>query len=67
MFAVGFIVVPLALVLEVAVQPPVWLHLLLWLPLTTVLTLAFLRPFKGVLIALQFHNNAEEARLDDGE
>jgi len=67
MFVVGFIVVPLALVLEVAVQPPVWLHLLLWMPLTTVLTLALLRPFKGVLIALQFHNRAEEARLDDGE
>jgi len=67
MFIVGFIVVPLALVLEVAAQPPMWLHLLLWLPLASVLTLALLRPFKGVLIALQFHNKAEEARLDSEE
>ena len=65
MFVVGFIVVPLALVLEVAVRPPIWLHLLLWLPLALLLTLLLLRPFKGVMIALQFHHRAEEARLDD--
>ncbi len=66
MFIVGFIVVPLALALEVAVRPPVWLHMLLWLPLATILTLLLLRPFKAVLIALQFHHKAEEARLEDG-
>jgi uncharacterized protein (DUF983 family) len=67
MFVVGFIVVPLALVLEVAARPPVWLHLLLWIPLAIVLTLALLRPFKGVLIALQLHHKAEEARLEDDD
>lgn len=66
MFVVGFIVVPLALALELAVRPPIWLHLLLWLPLVVILTLALLRPFKGVLIVLQFHHKAEEARLEDG-
>jgi uncharacterized protein (DUF983 family) len=64
MFVVGFIVVPLALVLEVAARPPVWLHLVLWIPLAIVLTLALLRPFKGVLITLQLHHKAEEARLE---
>ncbi|MGD2132320.1 MAG: DUF983 domain-containing protein [Maricaulaceae bacterium] len=67
MFVVGFIVVPLALVLEVALSPPIWLHLLLWIPLATVLTLMLLRPFKGVMITLQFHNKAEEARFEDDE
>lgn len=67
MFVVGFIVVPLALVLELAARPPVWLHLLLWLPLSIVLTLLLLRPFKGVLITLQFHHKAEEARLEDDQ
>jgi uncharacterized protein (DUF983 family) len=65
MFVVGFIVVPLALVLEVALQPPVWVHFLLWIPIATALTLLLLRPFKGVMLALQFHHKAEEARLDD--
>lgn len=66
MFIVGFIVVPLALALEVAVRPPVWVHMLLWLPLATILTLILLRPFKGVLIVLQFHHKAEEAKLENG-
>lgn len=65
MFVVGFIVVPLALLLEVAARPPVWLHLVLWIPLIILLTLLLLRPFKGVLLALQFHHKAEEARLED--
>ncbi len=67
MFIVGFIVVPLALFLEVAARPPVWLHLILWLPLSLILTLLLLRPFKGVLITLQFHNKAEEGRLEDDD
>ncbi len=67
MFVVGFIVVPLALVLEVALSPPIWLHLLVWLPLAVLLSLLLLRPFKGVLIALQFHHKAEEARLDEDD
>jgi uncharacterized protein (DUF983 family) len=45
---VGAIVVSLALITEVRYGPPVWLHLLLWLPLTMVLVLALMRPFKAV-------------------
>ena len=48
------IVVTLALLVEISYSPPVWLHLLLWLPLTMVLVLALMRPFKSVLIALQY-------------
>jgi len=61
---VGMITCFAALFTEFAYHPPVWLHLVLWLPLGTILTLALLRPFKGVLIALQFHNKASEARND---
>ena len=60
---VGAIVVTLALLSEVAWQPPVWLHLLLWLPLTLVLVLALMRPFKATLIALQYKHR----RHDFGE
>jgi uncharacterized protein (DUF983 family) len=62
---VGFLVAFAALFTEMAYHPPVWLHLAIWLPLAVVLCLALLRPFKGVLIALQFHNRAAEARSDD--
>jgi uncharacterized protein (DUF983 family) len=50
---------------ELTFHPPVWLELLIWLPLITALTLAALRPFKALLIALQFRNHAAEARNDD--
>ncbi len=57
---VGFIVVGGALVVEVKFGWPVWLHLLVWLPLTVVLCLAFMRPFKGVLVALQYKHRRDE-------
>ena len=50
-----------ALITEVSFRPPVWVLLVVWLPLTLILCLALLRPFKGVMIALQFHNRASEA------
>lgn len=52
------------LLTEFRFHPPVWLQLMLWLPGTAMLTLAALRPFKSLLIALQFHNQASEARRE---
>jgi len=63
---IGFIVVGLALWMEVNFNPPLWLHFILWIPLTLVLCLAALRLIKGVLIALQYRNKAAEGRLDRG-
>ena len=62
---VGMIVCTAALITEVAFRPPIWLHLVLWLPLTAILTLVLIRPFKGVMLALQFHHKASEARHGD--
>jgi uncharacterized protein (DUF983 family) len=61
---IGFIVVGLALWMEVSFNPPLWLHFLLWIPLTVVLSLSGLRLIKGVLITLQYANRAAEGRLD---
>jgi uncharacterized protein (DUF983 family) len=63
----GFIVVIAALVVEVVYQPPYWVHALLWVPLILVLTIAPLRPVKGLLIALQYHHKAAEGRLVGGD
>ena len=54
-----------ALFVEIAFRPPIWLHLMIWLPLTLIVCLALMRPFKGVMIALQFHNRAGEHRADE--
>ncbi len=64
---IGFVVVGLALWMEVTLNPPLWLHFILWIPLTLVLALTSLRLIKGVLIALQYRNKAAEGRLDRGE
>ncbi|RWH82880.1 MAG: DUF983 domain-containing protein [Mesorhizobium sp.] len=64
---IGFIVVGLALWMEVTLNPPLWLHFLLWIPLTLVLCLGALRLIKGVLLTLQYRNKAAEGRLDLGE
>ncbi len=60
----GFIVVASALIVEVAYQPPFWVHAALWGPLILLVTLAPLRLLKGLLIALQFHHKAAEGRLE---
>ena len=60
----GFIVVFAALITEILYQPPYWLHAVLWLPLILLVTLAPLRPIKGLLVALQYHHKAAEGRLD---
>lgn len=51
---VGHLIVPAALLLEQTAPPPMWVHLALWLPLTTLLTLWLLPRVKGALIGLQW-------------
>lgn len=61
----GFLVVGAALVVEVRYGWPVWLHMVVWLPLATLLCLGLLRPLKGLLIALQFRHRGHEFRSGD--
>ncbi len=51
-----------ALFTEVAVRPPILVHLIIWLPATLFLCLRLLRPMKGLILAAQFMNKASEAR-----
>ena len=68
MLIIGFVVVGLALWMEVTLNPPLWLHFMLWIPLTMVLCLPPLRLIKGVLITLQYGNKAAEGPLgQDGD
>ena len=61
----GFIVVGLALFVEVAYQPPYWVHAVIWIPLTLFLTIGLLRPFKGWLVAQQFKHKARPGQLHE--
>jgi uncharacterized protein (DUF983 family) len=60
---VGFIVIGLVLWLQVNYGPPIWVHILLFGPLTIILSLLSLRWCKGILIALQFRNNAAQGQI----
>lgn len=60
-FGIGGFVLFLALVVELAAQPPYWLHFCLWLPMTLGLFWLFAPRIKAVFIALQFHNRASDS------
>ncbi len=51
---VAHIVVGLLFWAEFTYAPPVWLHWLLWIPLTIILTLGLLPPVKGSIVGLQW-------------
>ena len=50
----GHIVVPAALATEVAFAPPIWVHAVLWGPLTLGLALGLLQPVKGAIVGWQW-------------
>jgi uncharacterized protein (DUF983 family) len=60
-FILGFLLVPPALLFEAMVEPPLWLHVVIWPPLILGGSLALLRPMKGVMIALQYHHKASDS------
>ena len=60
---VGFLVAGGALMVEVAFQPPYWVHAVIWLPTIFILAFAFLRLVKSALLVLQYKHRAGEARL----
>lgn len=59
-FAVAPIVIALAFITEALFHPAPWMHLVLWIPTIIILSLAFLRPFKATMIALQYQRGAGE-------
>jgi uncharacterized protein (DUF983 family) len=59
------VIVPAAMIFELIVSPPLWVHVLLWVPAIVIVCLALLRPFKATLFALQWKHKAGEARFHD--
>lgn len=61
---IGFIIVGMALWLEVSYGPPLIVHFLIWVPLAVILGLTALRLGKGLLINLQYANKAAHGRIE---
>lgn len=61
----GFMMLGGALLLEFTLRPPVWVHMMIWVPVTLIMAFGLLRPLKATLVALQFTNKAAEGRRLD--
>jgi uncharacterized protein (DUF983 family) len=60
----GFIVLGAALWVEFTFEPPFWVHFVVFVPFTLLVCMGILRPLKGLLVALQYVNKAEQGRLE---
>ena len=64
---VGGLIVGLAIAVELSAEPPFWVHILLWLPLATILVVGALRVAKAALLALEYRHRAREGRISPDE
>lgn len=60
---VGALITIGAVTVQLALEPPFWVHILLWVPLTLGLVLGLLRIAKSALLQLEYRNRAREGRL----
>lgn len=60
----GFVLLGMALYVQMVFSPPVWLLMLIFAPVTLGVCIGMLRPLKGLLIALQYRNKAEQGWLE---
>jgi uncharacterized protein (DUF983 family) len=61
-FVAAPVVILLAMIFEALAHPAPYVHLIVWVPVTVLLCLALLRPFKAATIALQYRHDAREGR-----
>lgn len=59
----GTLVTVLAITLELTLHPPLWVHMLIWIPVTALGVIGSLRIAKGALMAAEFRNAAREGRI----
>lgn len=64
---VGTLIVIGALWLQLSLEPPWWVHVILWLPLTVVGVLAGLRAAKAWLLVAEYQRRAEEHRNEGSD
>ena len=62
---IGALVTGLALWLELALQPPFWVHVVLWVPITAAAVIWGLRAGKAALLAAEYQRSAGEGKRKD--
>ena len=61
----GALVVAGAITLELTLHPPLWLHMLIWIPVTAAGVIWSRRVAKAALLAAEYRNAAREGRIDE--
>jgi uncharacterized protein (DUF983 family) len=59
-FALGVVLSVLAWIVEATFSPPAWVHAVVWSVAVVAGTLALLRPFKGVVVALEYRHGTPD-------
>jgi uncharacterized protein (DUF983 family) len=62
---IGALIISLAIGLDIAVRPPFWVHVIIWVPITALMVAGTLRFAKGVLLIMEHRNKAAEAKRDN--
>ena len=62
-FGIGAVVTALAITLELTLHPPLWVHMLIWVPVIGVGVVWSLRLAKAALLAAEYRNAAREGRI----
>ena len=62
---IGALLIAIALTLDAVVRPPLWVHVILWVPLTAAAVVYGLRVGKGALLASEHQRQAAEGRKVD--
>ena len=62
---VGAIVIAGLATLQLSLDPPFWVQLIIWIPVTTALVIYALRIAKAALLFFEYRNAAREGRLKD--
>lgn len=58
---IAALIITLALWLDIAVNPPFWLQVVVWVPVTTIITFISIRVIKAALLTLEYRRDAREA------
>ncbi len=61
---IGALIVIMALIVEFQFEPPLWVHALLWVPVTAGLTIISLRAAKAALLIIEHNREAHEGQID---
>jgi len=62
---IGAVVVTGAAILQLTVEPPLWVQLAIWIPVTTAAVVFALRVAKAALLAMEYRHAAREGRIKE--